>query len=181
MDADLERILAENYLDGLAACDVGQLRARRAECRQVEGQLSYLRRLVQGRHDIVAGEMGRRAGGGDPDDVHGLVEQLPGILADRVRGPGSGRLPDAIVPLVPTGRLVDRLDAIDEAVPLDTPHGLDDAHLADAEEQLRTLEREVSTLRRSMFERLDVIEAELTGRYASGEAHVDDLLVRPTD
>ena len=57
MDAELERILVEDYLDGLAAIGAAELRSRRGECQVVETQLSYLRRLVQGRHDIVTSEI----------------------------------------------------------------------------------------------------------------------------
>lgn len=176
MDHELERILADHYLTGLADRPVAELRALRAECQSVETQLSYLRRLVQGRHDIVTGETARRLGGGDPDDVHGLVERLPEILSDRIRAPGPGRLPTSIAPPEPSGRLVEQLDSIAEAVPLDTPDALSDADLAATAEQLSVLEGEVSSLRRDLFARIDVIEAELTRRYVDGEAHVDDLL-----
>jgi hypothetical protein len=155
---------------------VPELRRLRAECQSVETQLSYLRRLVQGRHDIVTAEQARRLRGGDPDDVHGLVEQLPEILSDRIRAPGPGRLPSSIEPPEPSGRLVDRLGSINEAVPLDAPDALGDDDLAAAAGQLADLEGEVSALRRAMFDRIDAIEVELTRRYADGEAHVEDLL-----
>lgn len=181
MDAQLERILAEGFLDDLPGQSVSELRNRRGECRDVEGSLSYLRRLVQGRHDIVVGEMKRRADGGDPDDAHGLVEQLPTILADRGRGPDTGRMATVDATEPPAGELADRLDGIDEAFPLDVPHGLSDTELTDVEARLRALEHDVSTLRRSMFDRIDALETELTDRYASGEANVDDLLFRRRD
>lgn len=181
MDHDLERILADQYLTALADRPVAELRTLRAECQGVETQLSYLRRLVQGRHDIVTAETARRLGGGDPDDVHGLVERLPEILADRIRAPGPGRLPTSIEPPEPSGRLVERLDAIAEAVALDHPDAMSDADLAETADQLAALEGEVSTLRKAMFGRIDEIEAELTRRYADGEAHVDDLLQPGSD
>ena len=182
MDHELNRILSDNYLDGLTDRSVPALRSLRSECQEVETKLSYLRRLVQGRHDIVAGEMERRSGGGDPDDVHGLVERLPEILSDRVRGPGPGRgLPSTIETEEPTGALVDRLDAIVDAVALDAPSSAPDASLAEAEGQLAALEAEVSSLRRSVFDRLDAVETELTGRYRDGSARVDDLLVDRVD
>lgn len=181
MDDELERILAESYLDDLGAHTVADLRARRSDCQSVETRLSYLRRMVQGRHDIVAAELDHRRSGGDPDDLAGLVDRLPEILADRVRGPGSGRLPGSIDSPMPSGTLVDRLDAIAEAVPLDTPVALDHDALVEAAAQLRVLESEVSALRRVMFGRIDEIESELTDRYASGEASVDDLLTPRPD
>jgi len=176
MDHDLERILADHYLDGLADRTVADLRSLRAECQSVETQLSYLRRLVQGRHDIVTGETARRQGGGDPDDLGGLVDRLPEILSNGIRAPGPGRLPASIEPPEPSGRLVVRLESIADAVPLDTPDALSDDDLRQTADQLETLEGEVSTLRKALFGRIDAIEAELTRRYADGEAHVEDLL-----
>lgn len=181
MDAELDEILGPTYLDGLDQRSVPDLRALRASCQGIETQLSYFRRLVQGRHDIVAGELDRRRGGGDPKDVHGLVERLPEILSDRVRAPGSGRLPASIEPEEPSGALVDRLEAIVESVALDAPDTVPDSELADAEAALATLESDVSALRRAVFDRIDAIEAELTARYADGTARVDDLLTPQTD
>ena len=45
-------------------------------CQQVEGGLSYVRRLAHGRLDIVGGELARRRAGGDPADLADLVTQL---------------------------------------------------------------------------------------------------------
>ena len=70
----------------------------RAECQEVETGLSFLRRVVQGRLDIVAAELARRRDGGEPADLAALVEQLPTILADHLRAPGNGRLPNTLGP-----------------------------------------------------------------------------------
>jgi len=181
MDQDLERILGDEYLSGLTERSVAELRSARAECQALETKLSFLRRLVQGRHDIVTGEEERRRSGGDPDDVAGLVERLPEILSDRIRAPGPGRLPTSIEPGEPSGALVERFESIAEAVPLDAPDAVTDDDLQEAAEQLAALEGEVSQLRRSMFDRIDAIEAELTNRYRDGSARVDDLLAAEGD
>lgn len=181
MDQDLDRILVDDYLSGLADRSVADLRVLRADCQSVETQLSYLRRLVQGRHDIVTAEMERRLDGGDPGDVHGLVERLPEILSDRIRASGPGRLVASIEPPEPSGRLVERLDSIAETVPLDRPDAVTDADLDHTAGRLAALEGELSGLRKALFDRIDTIEAELTRRYADGQANVDDLLVRHTD
>lgn len=176
MDPELDRILADGYLDDLEARPVAELRTLRSECQSVETQLSYLRRLVQGRHDIVAGELARRSRGGDRYDVSDLVDQLPEILADRIHAPGPGRLPTGMEPGEVSGRLADRLDAITEQVPIESPADAEDQALADAAEALAELEHEVSGFRRRLFDRIDALQAEITRRYRSGEARVDDLL-----
>lgn len=181
MDHDLERILADDYLVDLAGRSVPELRALRADCRSVETRLSFLRRLVQGHHDIVTGEIDRRRSGGPRDDVGDLVDHLPEILADRIRGPGSGRLPSSIESEEPSGRLVERLHAIEGTVPLEAVASVGDDELAAAVGDFAALEAEVSGLRRAMFDRIDVLEAELTRRYRDGEARVDDVLAEQTD
>jgi hypothetical protein len=177
MDAELDRLLADDHFADLSGRPVGELRALRAECQATETQLSYLRRLVQGRHDIVTGEIERRRGGGDPDDVSDLVDRLPQILSDRIHAPGPGHLPATMEPGELSGTLVDRLERITEAVPVDgSADGVPDAQLATAAVELGDLEQEVSSLRRAMFDRIDAVQAELTRRYRDGEAQVDDLL-----
>lgn len=177
MDSELKAILAEGYLDGLDALPVAELRVKRASCREVETKLSYLRRLIQGHHDIVGGELARRREGGVPGDVASLVDQLPAILADRVRGPGQGRLTATMEPGELSGELVDRVSVVTRRVALDSTVVPGDAELEQAAAELAALEIEVSATRRAMFDRIDTIEAELTRRYRDGEASVDDLLV----
>jgi hypothetical protein len=176
MDAELDRILTDDYLVGIEERPVAELRALRAECQTVETQLSYLRRMVQGRHDIVTGEIDRRSHGGDRYDVSDLVDRLPEILADRIHAPGPGRLTPSIEPGDSSGRLADRLTEISERVPIESPGDADDDALAEVAADLSSLEHEVSGLRRQLFDRIDTLQAEITRRYRSGEARVDDVL-----
>ena len=50
---ELVRILNSSYLDGMAERSLADIRAMRTECQEAEVALSYLRRLIQGRLDIV--------------------------------------------------------------------------------------------------------------------------------
>jgi len=176
VDAELEAILDDEYLGDIAQQPLDQIRSMRAECQEVETQLSYLRRLVQGRHDIVGTELERRRQGGDPTDLSGLVGRLPEILADRIRAPGPGRLPETLVPREPSGRLADRWNSIVSAGHLTRIDECDEEQLGAISEQLVALEKEVSDLRRALFRRIDTLQAELTRRYRDGEAHVEQLL-----
>src|SRR5437763_1248165 len=90
--ARLQDVLSATYLDDLEHRPIEEIRALRAECQQLEVDQSYLRRLVQGRLDIVRSEQARRVGGAGPSEVGDLVEHLPQILADRVHAPGVGLL-----------------------------------------------------------------------------------------
>ena len=85
----IDRVLAEDFADHLEDLPMDELRSRRKDAEQEETDLSYLRRLIQGRADIVQAEIERRGGAEKKD----LVEQLTGILAEgNSRQPhGSGR------------------------------------------------------------------------------------------
>src|SRR5207302_5477185 len=86
--ADLDRLLAPEYLGDLQARPVEEIRAMREECQRAEDSLSFLRRVVHSRLDIVAAEQARRAEGLEPSDPSTLVEKLPEILGHNVVGPG---------------------------------------------------------------------------------------------
>lgn len=176
MDQELDRILTDGYLAGLADRPVAELRTLRAECQAVETQLSYLRRMVQGRHDIVSGEVERRNRGGDRYDTGDLVDRLPQILADRIHAPGPGRLPSGMEPGELSGRLAERLAEITARVPIESPADAEDEALAQAATDLSDLEHEVSGFRRLLFDRIDALQGEITRRYRDGEARVDDVL-----
>ena len=50
---DLSRLLDPTYLDDVDGLSLDDIRRMRAECQEAEASLSYLRRLIQGRMDIV--------------------------------------------------------------------------------------------------------------------------------
>lgn len=175
-DETIARILDPAYLDDLTARPIEEIRAMRAECQAVETGLSYLRRVVQGRLDIVDAELERRRVGGDPGDISSLIERLPEILADHLRAPGTGRLPNTLEPGQADPELEQRLERLVSDRKLDSITGVDDASLTTARDELAELEHEVSSRRRAMFDRIDQLQAELTRRYKSGEATVESLL-----
>src|ERR1700737_1944784 len=106
-----DTLLEPAYLEGLRNIPLGDIRARRKECSEVEVGLSYFRRLVQGRLDIVL-EVAHRQEAGEPADVASLVAHLPEILGGHVHSEGNGRLPFLMAPAEPDQILMDRLDAI---------------------------------------------------------------------
>ena len=61
----IDRVLAEDFLADLDSADLETLRAMRAEAEQEEVDLSYVRRLIQGRIDIADAERHRRVSGGE--------------------------------------------------------------------------------------------------------------------
>ncbi|MDP9074744.1 MAG: aerial mycelium formation protein [Actinomycetota bacterium] len=174
-----QQMLDPGFLEDLPTMAIDDLRARRVQATEVEVGLSYVRRLAQGRLDIVLDESQRRERGGTERDVSDLVERLPAILGDHVRAPGMGRLPTLMAPGEADQAHQDdmeRLDAIMDADRLTALPRLDDAELRVAIEALADLERDLSARRRAMFDVIDQLQGELVRRYKSGEANVETLL-----
>ena len=68
----IDRVLAEDFLDGLRDLPLAEVRQLRTEAEQEEVDLSYLRRMIQGRLDILRAERERRRRGGrhvEPTDL----------------------------------------------------------------------------------------------------------------
>ncbi len=172
---ELERILTDSYLDGIAEKSLEDIRAMRSECQEAEVALSYLRRVTQGRLDIVHAYLARTV-----DDQPGLaevVEDLPGILsAGPGRPDGPGRLPMLLAPDMALGDLTAEVDAVldgDQVADL-AERSVDDLRALVGE--LDAIEKRTSAERRALHERIDALQAELVDRYKSGAASVEGLL-----
>ena len=176
MDDQLSRILDEHFLDGVPDLNVRQVRELRNECQEVETSLSYLRRLAQGRLDIVGVELERRRSGGDPGDLHDLIDRLPAVLSDRTRSAGSGHLPQILAPGRIEGALVEELANMEVEAHLTELPSVTDQWLVTAQDRLVEFETRVSGLRRALFDRIDRLQAELGKRYRTGEASIDALI-----
>ena len=170
----LDRVLAAARRPDseVEALDVAAIRRERQDALREESELSYLRRVLHGRIDIIDAELRRRAAG----SAAPLVESLAAILADDP--PADARSPRHmdIVPDPDPGeyrsQIQERIDAAGPAIVLD----LSDARLAEARQTLTEYEREVSEYRRIAQGVVDRFAAELARRYREGQATVDDLL-----
>jgi anti-sigma-K factor RsiG len=170
----VDRLLAADYLGDVIDRPITEIRSMRDECQAAEASLSYVRRIVQARHDIVAAEIGRRASGGEPADLSALVDKLPEILGQHVVGPGLGRL-SAVAP-PDDDALVSEVDAVVDSARLAGLSEASDDDVRALADQLAELEASVSGRRRALHERIDTLQAELVRRYKSGEATVESLL-----
>ena len=172
--AAIDRLLDPSYVEGIRELGMDELRAKRAECQEVEVALSFLRRLLQGRLDIVLADLERRAGG-TPGDLASLVEQLPGILGEQDRPPGFGRLPTLIAPS-DAGDLTSEADAVADASRLAALPEMSEDEVRAMADALGELEQRTSQQRKQLFERIDLLQEEIVRRYKEGEASVDSLL-----
>lgn len=173
--AQLSEVIDPAYLQGLEGWTLQEVRSRRDEATETETGLSYLRRIVQGRLDIVVAEQ-RHRDQGERAGVSELVEELPAILSGNVHAPGLGRLPTLLAPGKIDGTLEAQLEAIMPARDLANLPEVPDEELRQAATRLTEFERSVSSQRRAVFDVLDRLQEEIVRRYRTGEATVDSLL-----
>lgn len=171
----LDRILDPAYLQDLESISTEELRARKAECEELETEVSYARRLLQGKLDILRHGMKLRRTDTE-SRVAALVEKLPTILAERSTT-GAGRLPRILMP--PNAARLRR-----DAERLASEESLADIEELSAEDlqamldRLGEAERETSQQRRRVHAVVDEVSAELVRRYREGQEDPTALLAR---
>lgn len=173
----LDRILADDYLTELGERSTDDIRRMRDECEEEEAGISFARRCLQGKLDIVRAEAVRRrdvaSGNGE---VRTLLDALPSILGDEhVVRPMRSRVTRFLVPpsVQYHRREVERL-ASEQVLSGLTERSTEE--LTELATEMARQERDLSTLRRQLLDRIDALQEELAGRYRSGEAQVGDVL-----
>ncbi|NEB81135.1 ABC transporter substrate-binding protein [Streptomyces sp. SID14478] len=147
-----------------------ELRRVRRDSQQDEADLSYVRRLLQGRIDILRAELARRR---DPESP--VVDRLSEILRDQ---PTRYRSSARHVTLgTPHSEEFRRLAAeMLSEVELSDLDARTDDELHTAMGRLVRYEQQVSRRRQQLQRTADECSAEIARRYRDGEAQVDDLL-----
>lgn len=167
----IDRVLRPDFVEGLSDLSLDEVRQRRDACLAEREYLSLLRRLVQGRAEILKAELERRGGGGDEGP---LVERLSKILAGEGHAPSRGEAVRVGVPedeMLHARRRVERLVA---DAGLSDPGSMDDRRLSAAVDVLATEEHTVSEKRSSVIRVLDLLQDELKRRYKEDPSVVLD-------
>ncbi len=143
-------------------------------CDELDTELSYYRRLLHGRLDLLQFEQRRRRG----DETRSLIEALPEILAGDGGETASHGAVLRDLPIEPPdmgagNRPIDRVLGDDFLTHLPT---ISDEELTSIADDLTATERAVSADRRAVYTALEEILEELTRRYRDGLANVDQLL-----
>ena len=155
--------------DRLTTMPLDELRAERASLQAQDDVISYVRRLAQGRLDLLDAEMARRRG--ERQDVTGA---LPKILSAHLSG-GAARPPRPAED-ASEHPLALELEELCARLGVDDIKSLDDAEVDELRISLLSFERARSQERHELYEKLDALSAELVRRYREGEANVDGLL-----
>jgi hypothetical protein len=157
----IDRIRDPSYLNGIEGQSLEDVRARRDECMAEREYLSLLRRLVQGRAEILKAELASRGS----DDARPLVDRLSEILASDQPVTSRGEAMKVSLPeeeMLLARRRIERLVA---DAGISDPSELDDDSLKQAVDVLAVEEREVSAQRGDVHRVLDALQDELKRRY----------------
>lgn len=171
----IDQVLDPDFVAGIESIPHDELRSRRRICDDLDAELSYYRRLLHARMDLLAFELRRRRG----EETRSLIDALPDILADdSPEGAPHFTLPKAL-PVEPPDipmegrRSIDRVLADDFLTHL--PDITDD-ELGEIELMLTKAERNVSAQRHNVYEVLEILTGEIARRYRDGGASVAQLL-----
>ena len=154
-----------------ASLSLPDLRAERDTLRQQEDAVSFVRRLAQGRLDLVTAVKRHRADGSGAVSVAEIVRSGVGPAPST----GSAR-PPRDTEVSADHPLLAEFDALCDSLGFDNMADLDDLGLTSLENGIQVFESAQSDLRRQLFDRIDALTAELVRRYRDGDASVDTLL-----
>ena len=165
----VDRVIDPSYVEGLSERSDDELRQMLAEGTEAENEVSFERKLCQGRVDILKAELTRRKEGWDTSD---LVARLPEILAaGETRSDSEGlpsRAPDFSIPRnadIPRRRVE---EIVGEQTLSRLPQ-LPDEEIASVINALTEHEANLSNRRKALHEVIDRLQAENIKRLKSGD------------
>jgi hypothetical protein len=157
----LDQVLSANFTEGLGSLDDEELRRRRDLARLEREYLSFLRRLLQGRRDILRDELDRRRTGGKAQPV---VERVVSVLSEGSLGPARGEAPVAPLPEEELALARRRVERLLSDAHLSDLEALPDPELESAIGRLDEEERSVSEARSKVIDVHDALQGEVKRR-----------------
>jgi hypothetical protein len=159
----LEVVLDPAFVGDLTGLPLSEVRGRRDQALAQREYLSYLRRLLQVRLDLLTAERERRAAGGEAAP---LVDRLAAVLSDGGRQASSrGEAVRTVLPAKDVAEADERASAVLGPIGLADPEDLDDDQLSEAIELLQHEERSVSADRGAVLAVHDRLQEELKRRF----------------
>ncbi len=170
----IDQVMDESFTDNIEDISIDELRSRRVICDDLDTELSYYRRMLHGRMDLLDFELRRRSG----EETRSLIEALPEILADspsgRTSNPLDRELSIDLPELAGSGnREIDQVLSDGFLAHLPTTETQD---LRTIRDLLSETEQIVSQQRRSVYDAHEIISGEITRRYREGSASADEIL-----
>jgi anti-sigma-K factor RsiG len=157
----IDQVLAPGFVEGLGSLDTDEVRGRRDLARAELEYLSFLRRLLQGRRDLLRDEIDRRRTGGEAQPV---MERVISVMAEGGRGPSRGEAPMIRMPPEEIAKARRRVERLVSDARLSDLEALSDRELDDAAGTIEREEREVSDVRKRVIEVHDSLQDEMKRR-----------------
>jgi len=158
----MDRILAAAYAQDIGELELDEVRSRRDECLAEREYLSYLRRLLHGRLEILRAETQARKDGTEIP----LVDRLATILgSDTPIGPSRGEALRLGLPEEEMNNARRRVERLMASSAFSDPETMDDETLAKAIVALEEEEHGVSEVRRKVMDLHDLFQEEIKLRY----------------
>jgi hypothetical protein len=167
----IETLLDPQFLAGIDTASPEQLRDKLRDARTEEDSLSYVRRNLHGRLDLLRAELDFRHGDRGADRS---VETMTTALSSRGAGGRGGRAGLGLQAAAAAGeRGVERVLAEDHLARLPE---MSDEEIEQVVGRVEEAERELSEDRHRLHDVIDALEAELAVRYKNGlEPSLDRL------
>ncbi len=160
----VDEVLSPSFLVGAQSISMDDLRSRREQAQGIESMLSYVRRLLQARIDILKNS----ALPTTDENLSVVAEELSKSLAHHVKGPEmSSRFVEVELPENLQGLAHEWMNSLAKGM----THDHDRLVMT-----LEEAERGISAKRHKLHEVLEVLSSEVKDRYKSGEASIDSVL-----
>ena len=167
--ARISQILEPTYSDTLDELSTEEIRLRRNQTLAERDYLSYLRRLIQARQDLLLAEEDRRSqGAGDTP----LVDRLTAVLSAGPAGGSRGEVLRLQLPAEDMEEAERRVSVVMGSNFLTRPESLSDEELERDLLMLDQEEQTVSADRNAVFQVHDRLQEELKRRYRSDPSQI---------
>ncbi len=157
----IDQILSDGFTEGLGELDTDEVRRRRDLARAEREYLSFLRRLLQGRRDLLRDEQERRRTGGE---ARPAVDRVVSAMAEGTRGSSRGEAPVIAVPDEEIAIARRRVERLASDARLSDLEGLSDEEIDAAIARIEEEERTVSESRARVMEAHDALQDEMKVR-----------------
>ena len=164
VDTLLDPLLARDYLAGLSERPLEEIQVMRRDCREAEAIVSFIRRVVQGRLDIVEAILQTRSAGTATTSEE-LVGRLAAIMARPTPPNRRGRLEGSFAPDTESQALSSVVSAILDVADESDMVTADEADLRRTATHFDELEQAISAQRRTLHANMQALREAVCDRY----------------
>jgi hypothetical protein len=162
-------VLATEFVQGIQEMDVEELRRRRDEALAEREFQSFLRRLLQVRHDLLVNERSRRSSGAESGP---LVDRLTSILAEGPQGRGRGEALRLTLPDADVAEAERRANELLAEAGMSSLEHLQEEQIGSLLDSLEQGQRRVSADRTAVIRVHDRFQDELKRRYRADHSQI---------